>query len=48
MGWARTRTMFSPDGSPISEAPPSTPVQLLGWRELPSAGDDMIEVQSEV
>lgn len=48
LGWARTRVMFSPDGSPISEAFPSTPVQVLGWRDLPSAGDDMIEVESEV
>lgn len=47
-GWARTRVMFSPDGTPISEATPSTAVQVLGWRDLPSAGDDMIEVESEV
>lgn len=47
-GWAKVRAMFSFDGSSITEAPPSTPVQLLGWRELPSAGDDMLEVPSEV
>jgi len=26
---------------------PGTPVEILGWRDLPSAGDDIIEVESE-
>jgi translation initiation factor IF-2 len=40
--------MFSEQGQPIQQAPPSTPVEVLGWRELPSAGDEIIEVDSEV
>jgi translation initiation factor IF-2 len=40
--------MFNEQGHPIQQAPPSTPVEVLGWRELPSAGDEIIEVASEV
>jgi hypothetical protein len=40
--------MFDEWGQPIQQAPPSTPVEVLGWRELPSAGSEIIEVESEV
>jgi translation initiation factor IF-2 len=40
--------MFNEQGQPIQQAPPSMPVEVLGWRELPSAGDEIIEVDSEV
>jgi translation initiation factor IF-2 len=40
--------MFDDAGRPLTEAPPSTPVEILGWRELPEAGDDVLEVESEV
>lgn len=30
-------------GQPIEEAGPGTPVVISGWRELPEAGDQMIE-----
>jgi translation initiation factor IF-2 len=46
--WAKVRAMFDDAGRPLNEAPPSTPVEILGWRELPSAGDEIIEVESEV
>lgn len=29
------------------EAAPGTPVEILGWRELPRAGDQILEVDSE-
>lgn len=45
--WCKVRAMFSDNGEPIQEAPPSTPAQILGWRELPSAGDVAIQVPSE-
>jgi translation initiation factor IF-2 len=48
LAWAKVRAMFSEQGQPIQQAPPSTPVEVLGWRELPSAGDEIIEVDSEV
>ena len=46
--WAKVRAMFNDRGQPIQEAPPSTPVEIVGWRELPSAGDEILEVESEV
>lgn len=46
--WAKVRAMFDDAGHPLNEAPPSTPVEILGWRDLPSAGDEIIEVESEV
>ena len=48
LAWAKVRSMFGEQGQPIQQAPPSTPVEVLGWRELPSAGDEIIEVDSEV
>lgn len=46
--WAKVRAMFDHQGRPIQQAAPSTPVEILGWRELPSAGDEILEVESEV
>ncbi|KAM3958857.1 mitochondrial translation initiation factor 2 [Aphomia sociella] len=46
-GWAKVRVLTSADGRPVLEAPPATPVSVLGWRELPSAGDLVLEVKSE-
>lgn len=46
-GWGKVRVLMSSDGTPLQEAPPSTPVQVLGWKELPNAGDQILEVNSE-
>ncbi|XP_028177069.1 translation initiation factor IF-2, mitochondrial [Ostrinia furnacalis] len=46
-GWAKVRVLNTADGQTVQEAPPSTPVSVLGWRELPSAGDQVLEVESE-
>jgi len=40
--------MLDDRGNVVSEATPSTPVEVTGWRELPSAGDEVVEVKSEV
>lgn len=45
--WAKVRAMFDHAGIPIERAVPGTPVEVLGWRELPSAGDEILEVESE-
>ncbi|KAK7487137.1 hypothetical protein BaRGS_00021632, partial [Batillaria attramentaria] len=45
--WAKVRGMFNDQGKPVQEAPPSTPVEILGWKELPSAGDEILQVGSE-
>jgi translation initiation factor IF-2 len=30
-------------GKPLREAPPGTPVSITGWKDLPSAGDQLLE-----
>ncbi|KAK3922620.1 Translation initiation factor IF-2, mitochondrial [Frankliniella fusca] len=44
---AKVRLMFDENGQQISQAPPSTPVEMMGWKELPAAGDVVLEVESE-
>lgn len=47
--WCRVRALYDEFGKPVTEAPPSTPVEVTGWKEdLPSAGDEILEVDSEV
>ncbi|XP_006868071.1 PREDICTED: translation initiation factor IF-2, mitochondrial-like [Chrysochloris asiatica] len=45
--WAKVRSMFDENGKTINEACPSMPVGIVGWRDLPSAGDEILEVESE-
>lgn len=45
--WAKVRGLFDQNGDPILEVPPGTPAEILGWRELPRAGDQILEVESE-
>uniref|UniRef100_A0A131YWF1 Translation initiation factor IF-2, mitochondrial n=1 Tax=Rhipicephalus appendiculatus TaxID=34631 RepID=A0A131YWF1_RHIAP len=47
LAWAKVRGMFDEWGKPVQSAPPGTPVQVIGWRSLPPAGDVIIEVESE-
>ncbi len=39
--------MFDDEGKPLDEAGPSTPVQVLGWNEVPDAGDEFRVVDDE-
>lgn len=43
----RIRAMFDERNHPVKEAPPSTPVQVLGFTGMPQAGDIFSEVNSE-
>jgi translation initiation factor IF-2 len=43
----RVRAMFDERGNKLNEAPPSTPVQILGFDEMPQAGDEFVSVESE-
>ena len=45
--WARVRVMFGADGKTLIEAPPSTPVVIVGWKDLPKPGDVILEVESQ-
>ncbi|XP_068156098.1 translation initiation factor IF-2, mitochondrial isoform X1 [Drosophila tropicalis] len=44
---AKVRGLFDHNGQPLTEAPPGTPVEILGWRELPLAGELILEVETE-
>ncbi|CAH2094258.1 unnamed protein product [Euphydryas editha] len=46
-GWAKVRVLQDSAGASVLEAPPATPARVLGWREMPSAGDRVLEVESE-
>lgn len=46
--WAKVRGLFNHLGEPVQEATPGMPVEILGWRELPFAGEEILEVEAEV
>jgi len=43
----RVRAMFNDQGKPVQEAGPSIPVEVLGYDELPMAGDEFVVLDSE-
>lgn len=45
--YGRVRAMFDSYGNRVKEATPSTPVEIVGFEELPSAGDDFIVMEDE-
>ncbi|HTB79553.1 MAG TPA: translation initiation factor IF-2 [Opitutaceae bacterium] len=36
--WAKIRAMYDDQGSPLKEAPPSTPARIIGWSGTPDSG----------
>jgi translation initiation factor IF-2 len=45
--YGRVRAMFDETGSPIKEAGPSIPAEVLGLSGVPNAGDDVLAVADE-
>jgi len=45
--FGRVRAMFDEAGKPVTEAPPSIPVVVLGLSGTPNAGDELLAVESE-
>ena len=43
----RVRAMFDENGSQVKTAPPSTPVLVMGWDDVPTAGDMFGVVKNE-
>jgi translation initiation factor IF-2 len=46
--WCRVKRMNDENGRPIKAVGPSGPVEVMGWKELPNAGDTVIESETEV
>ncbi|XP_014226566.1 translation initiation factor IF-2, mitochondrial [Trichogramma pretiosum] len=44
---AKVRAMFDHSGTVVTEAGISDAVQIIGWRELPIAGEEILEVENE-
>ncbi len=44
---AKVRAMFNEYGKPVQEAPPSTPVEVLGLSGLPDAGEQFFALSDE-
>ena len=45
--YGRVRAMLNENGKPVSEAGPSTPVEIQGLTEVPAAGDEVIAMLDE-
>ena len=45
--WGRIRAMTDANGKNLKEAGPSTPVEIMGLNEVPSAGDNMVVVKDD-
>ncbi|XP_022104820.1 translation initiation factor IF-2, mitochondrial-like [Acanthaster planci] len=43
----RVRAMFNERGQQVQKAEPGIPVEVIGWKKVPSAGDLILEVESE-
>ena len=39
--WGKVKALIDDNGDNVKEAPPSTPVQVLGFDSVPAAGDDI-------
>ncbi|KAI9224376.1 P-loop containing nucleoside triphosphate hydrolase protein [Blastocladiella britannica] len=45
--WCKVRSMNDDQGKSLTVAPPATPVEVLGWKDLPAAGERVVQVPSE-
>jgi translation initiation factor IF-2 len=45
--WGKVRSLFNDLGKPMKEAEPSTPVEVVGFTDLPPAGTKLIVTESE-
>ncbi|KAI8921837.1 hypothetical protein DFJ77DRAFT_424958 [Powellomyces hirtus] len=44
--WSKVRVMHDEHGVEVLEAGPSLPVEVMGWRELPAAGDEVLGIDA--
>ncbi|KAI8364457.1 translation initiation factor IF-2 [Choanephora cucurbitarum] len=45
--WCKVRSMTDHQGKIVKAATPGMPVKVIGWKEVPSAGDEMLTAKDE-
>ncbi|KAJ2609039.1 translation initiation factor IF-2 [Coemansia sp. RSA 1365] len=45
--WCKVRSMADDRGKPVVSAGPATAVKIMGWKEIPQAGDLVLQAKSE-
>ncbi|CAN5392178.1 hypothetical protein BH23VER1_BH23VER1_07320 [soil metagenome] len=45
--WGKVKSLINDKGEPVTEAGPSTPVEVIGFDSLPHVGDELVEMESE-
>ncbi|KAK3689799.1 hypothetical protein B0T22DRAFT_179185 [Podospora appendiculata] len=45
--WTKVRSLRDESGAEIAEAPPGTAVEVLGWKDPPDAGDQVLQAPTE-
>lgn len=46
--WGKVRKMMDHQNKELLEANPSDAIQILGWKDLPQAGQEFLQVSSDV
>ncbi|CAG8564329.1 6930_t:CDS:10 [Paraglomus brasilianum] len=45
--WCKVRNMVDENGKTMKQVLPGTPIKVIGWKELPNAGDEVLEAGNE-
>ncbi|KAG0232998.1 hypothetical protein BGW41_001657 [Actinomortierella wolfii] len=45
--WCKVKSLMDDTGRMVKEATPGTPIKVMGWKDLPRAGDEMLGAESE-
>jgi len=48
LDWFKVRVVTDEKGQKVTEAPPSTPVLVSGWKKLPTAGETWCQVRRDL
>ena len=46
--YGKVKAMFDENGKPVKKAPPSTPVAVMGFNDVPSSGDQVFAVEDSL
>lgn len=46
--WGKVRVMMDHQNNVLNEANPSDAIQIIGWKDLPQAGQEFLQVSSDV